>query len=44
MALPRRISDLKEMGYPISSEIEINNLTGQRYARYSLKTRKEHTQ
>lgn len=44
MALPRRISDLKEMGYPISSEIEINNLTGQRYARYSLKTRKERTQ
>lgn len=44
MALPRRISDLKEMGYPISSEIEVNNLTGQRYARYSLKTRKERTQ
>ena len=44
MALPRRISDLKEMGYPISSEIEINTLTGQRYARYSLKTRKERTQ
>ncbi|SDU39746.1 helix-turn-helix domain-containing protein [Geopseudomonas guangdongensis] len=36
MALPRRIKDLKEMGYPIRSVMETNNLTGQRYARYSL--------
>lgn len=36
MALPRRIKDLRERGYPITSEIETNKLTGQRYARYSL--------
>lgn len=36
MALPRRIKDLKERGYPITSAMETNNLTGQRYARYSL--------
>lgn len=36
MALPRRIADLKEMGYRIESVMEHNKLTGQRYARYSL--------
>lgn len=35
-ALPRRIADLKEQGYPVESVIEHNKLTGQRYARYSL--------
>lgn len=39
MALPRRIKDLKELGYPINSAMETNKLTGQRYARYSLETR-----
>lgn len=36
MALPRRIADLKEAGYNIRSTMELNKLTGQRYARYSL--------
>lgn len=37
MALPRRISDLKEHhGINITSTMEHNKLTGQRYARYSL--------
>lgn len=36
MALPRRIADLKERGYRILSQLEVNKLTGQRYARYSL--------
>ncbi|WP_095210291.1 helix-turn-helix domain-containing protein [Endozoicomonas ascidiicola] len=36
MALPRRISDLKEAGYTVHSVMEKNTLTGQRYARYSL--------
>jgi hypothetical protein len=34
-ALPRRILDLKEAGYRIESELK-TDLTGQRYARYSL--------
>lgn len=37
MALPRRVADLKEAGYEIQSVMEHNKLTGQRYARYSLK-------
>lgn len=40
MALPRRIADLKERGYDIVSVMEHNKLTGQRYARYSLKAQK----
>lgn len=36
MALPRRIADLKEAGYDVSSTMECNTLTGQRYARYKL--------
>ncbi|OIN07924.1 helix-turn-helix domain-containing protein [Oceanisphaera psychrotolerans] len=39
-ALPRRIADLKELGYRIESVMEHNKLTGQRYARYSLKETK----
>ncbi|WP_018868297.1 MULTISPECIES: helix-turn-helix domain-containing protein [unclassified Thioalkalivibrio] len=35
-ALPRRIADLKEHGFNISSVMEKNKLTGQRYARYGL--------
>ena len=37
MALPRRICDLKEAGYNIESIMEKNSLTGQRYARYTLR-------
>jgi hypothetical protein len=40
MALPRRIADLKECGHNIVTVMEHNKLTGQRYARYSLKTQK----
>lgn len=36
MALPRRIADLKEHGHNVTSFMEHNKLTGQRYARYSL--------
>ena len=36
MALPRRICDLKEAGHKISSVMEYNSLTGQKFARYSL--------
>lgn len=36
MALPRRISDLKEHGFNIVSHIEYNKGTGQKYARYEL--------
>ena len=36
MSLPRRICDLKELGYKIKSVLEVNKLTGQRYSRYSL--------
>jgi len=32
-ALPRRISDLEECGFPISRERRVDN-TGQRYVRY----------
>ena len=35
-ALPRRISDLKERGYQITSKIERNTKTGRNYARYTL--------
>ena len=35
-ALPRRIADLKELGYKIASLREHNKLTGQRYVRYFL--------
>lgn len=34
-ALPRRIADLKEIGFPIKSMIK-KDATGQRYARYFL--------
>lgn len=34
-ALPRRISDLKDLGYNIKSELK-KDATGQRYARYTL--------
>ena len=34
-ALPRRIADLKECGWPISSVLK-KDATGQRYARYML--------
>lgn len=40
MALPRRIKDLREAGHQIESVMEHNKLTGQRYARYSLKAQK----
>lgn len=36
MALPRRIADLKESGFPIESVMKSNPLTGQRYAEYSM--------
>jgi hypothetical protein len=36
MALPRRIADLKEAGFPIKSVIKNNPHTGQRYASYSF--------
>jgi len=36
MALPRRIADLKEQGFPVASTIKTNPMTGQRYAQYSL--------
>jgi hypothetical protein len=36
MALPRRIADLKEAGFPIKSVIKNNPQTGQRYASYSF--------
>jgi hypothetical protein len=39
-ALPRRISDLKEAGWPIKRELKVDP-TGQRYARYSLVTLKK---
>jgi hypothetical protein len=35
-ALPRRIADLKEMGYPIITLFEKNKFTGRRYARYMI--------
>lgn len=38
-ALPRRIADLKELGYDIKSELVRNPLTKQRYARYTLNTK-----
>jgi hypothetical protein len=34
-ALPRRIADLKDLGFPITSVMKTDQ-TGQRYARYSL--------
>jgi hypothetical protein len=37
MALPRRIADLKERGIEISTVMEENSLTGQRYARYFMR-------
>jgi hypothetical protein len=36
MALPRRIADLKEAGYPIEKVMKRNPHTGQRYASYYL--------
>lgn len=36
MALPRRIADLKEAGYAITSTMQKSPLTGQRYAQYTL--------
>lgn len=39
-ALPKRISELKELGYTITREIK-KDPTGQRYARYTLITTSE---
>ena len=39
MALPRRISDIEEAGYEVTRRMEINNHTGQRYARYLMTER-----
>lgn len=36
MALPRRIADLKETGFPISTVMMHNKTTGQRFARYTM--------
>lgn len=36
MALPRRISDLKELGVEIVKTRRINPVTGQRFVEYSL--------
>jgi hypothetical protein len=36
MALPRRIADLKDQGFPVKSEMETNPNTGQRFARYTF--------
>lgn len=36
MAMPRRIKDLKELGYNIESKTKKNPVTGQRYVRYYL--------
>lgn len=36
MALPRRIRDLKETGFPVKTEMRVNPQTGQRYAAYSM--------
>ncbi|GGX91006.1 hypothetical protein GCM10007160_18090 [Litchfieldella qijiaojingensis] len=36
MALPRRITDLKETGFPVKVEMKSNPMTGQRFAQYSL--------
>lgn len=41
MALPRRIADLKETGFPIETQMDSNNATGQRFAVYRMKTRLE---
>lgn len=35
-ALPRRIADIKEMGYPIVTVYEKNKFSGRRYARYMI--------
>lgn len=40
MSLSRRIADLKEQGHNITSVLENNKLTGQRYARYTLNMEK----
>lgn len=37
-ALPRRIADLAEMGYEITTERRKHPATGQRYVRYYVKT------
>lgn len=36
MALPRRIKDLKELGFDIKTERRQNPATGQRYVRYFI--------
>lgn len=36
MALPRRIADLKEHGFPITTTMEVNDATGQRFAMYRM--------
>ena len=36
-ALPRRIADLKEMGYRVTTERRQHPATGQRYVRYYVK-------
>lgn len=39
MALPRRIADLKETGFPIDTVMLSNPTTGQRFAQYSMAKR-----
>lgn len=36
MALPRRISDLEELGFEFQRDLKIHPTTGQRYTSYSL--------
>lgn len=36
MALPRRIADLKERGFPVSTTMRRNPTTGQRFAEYRM--------
>lgn len=42
MALPRRIADLKETGFPVKTEIKHNPMTGQRYASYTMDDKVTH--
>lgn len=37
MALPRRIADLKELGFPVHTEMKTNPNTGQRFAQYTMR-------
>jgi hypothetical protein len=36
MALPRRVADLRETGFPVKVEMKTNPHTGQRYASYAM--------